>query len=378
MAGAAAPSGYAWPVAPYRVGIVGLGRMGRTIDDEGHHQYAPFAIAAACSASPLLQVVAGCDLLAERRSAFAARWGVDAVYEDAGEMLAAESLDMVAICTTASGLLKPADRAIDHAFRGDAHADLTVAAVEAGLPMVYVEKAMASSLERADEVRDAVHAASAAFNSGVLRRFDRHYQQVRDAIAEGVIGDPIAVVHYAPTTLLHGHIHSIDTISLLLGDPPIDRVRGELVSPASASDGRHVAADPRATYQLRFTTGVEAWSVPAAYWEFEVIGVAGSIRSLDNGGAVVLRSGDRDAPGSWRQRPMPEQAEAQAGEDRGPVVACLEDLVAEHEGHGPTLGNVALTHHITEACLAVAESHLAGGGWLSLPLERRDLYVFHI
>ena len=38
--------------------------------------------------------------------------------------------------------------------------------------MLFVEKAMASSMERADEIRDAIKRNNTLFNTGVLRRFD--------------------------------------------------------------------------------------------------------------------------------------------------------------------------------------------------------------
>ena len=56
----------------------------------------------------------------------------------------------------------------------------------------------------------------------------------------------------------------------------------------------------------------------------------------------------------------------------------LEDLVSAYESGRPSLGNIDITHHITEACLAVAESHRRGGEWVSLPIANRDLYVFHV
>ena len=45
----------------YRVGIIGLGRMGSTIDDEGHTEL-PYSIAASAVGSPRLELVAGADL----------------------------------------------------------------------------------------------------------------------------------------------------------------------------------------------------------------------------------------------------------------------------------------------------------------------------
>ncbi len=94
----------------YRVGIIGLGRMGSTIDDEGH-SLLPYSIAASCRASDHLDIAAGCDLHAEKREAFKDRWGVEALYEDCMEMVRQEQPDIVAVCTTASGLPKPAREA---------------------------------------------------------------------------------------------------------------------------------------------------------------------------------------------------------------------------------------------------------------------------
>ena len=55
----------------YRVAVVGLGRMGSTLD---------ISIAAACQVSDRLELVAGAETIPERRVAFTETWGVDSVY----------------------------------------------------------------------------------------------------------------------------------------------------------------------------------------------------------------------------------------------------------------------------------------------------------
>ena len=356
----------------YRVGIVGLGRMGSTIDDEGHTDQ-PYSIAAACRASERLEVVAGADLRAERREAFGARWGVPALYPDYRQMVAQEAPDLVAVCTTASGLQKPAAEAPNAEFRGDSHAELTVALAQAGVPMLYVEKAMASSAQMAEAARAACERHGTLFNTGVLRRFDNRYQALREAVAAGVIGEPRAAVHFAATNLMHGHVHSIDTLSYLLGDPPLEAVRGELIPRQQRIVGNHVPRDPNATFQLRFAGGVEAWSVPEGEWEFEVLGTEGSVRSLNNGDGVTLRRTTRATRRpAWSEEPLSLPAPV------SPVVACLEDLAEAYESGRPTLSPVDLSARIVEACVAVAESHRQGGTWVQLPLAQRNLYIFHV
>ena len=53
----------------YRVGIIGLGRMGSTIDDEGH-AVKPYSVAACCEVIDRLELVAGSDLQADKRGGF--------------------------------------------------------------------------------------------------------------------------------------------------------------------------------------------------------------------------------------------------------------------------------------------------------------------
>src|SRR5438093_582244 len=112
----------------YRMAIVGLGRMGSTIDAEveGYPSITlPYSIAASAKAISRLELVAGCDLVPAKTEAFSKKWGVERTYTDYQKMLASEKPDMVAICTP-----------------GPLHAQMTIAAAEAGATMIYCEKAM--------------------------------------------------------------------------------------------------------------------------------------------------------------------------------------------------------------------------------------------
>lgn len=338
----------------YRVAIVGLGRMGSTIDDELPPGTPPMAVAAACRLSPFLAVVAGADIDPAKRAAFQARWGVDALYEDYLEMIRQEEPDLVAICT-----------------RGPLHAEMTVGAAEAGAKMIFCEKAMACSMEEADAALAAVSSRGIPFNTGVLRRFNRVYHQARDLIADGAIGEPRTAVHYAGTNLLHGHIHSLDTLSFLLGDPGIVSVWGELLPRELSLDQNRLDSDPNAVYRVEFANGVEATTVPAGTWEFEVLGSRGSVRVLNNGERVLLRQAGDARGRTLREVPVPPVSPHSATQ------FCLEDLVDAYETGRPSLGNVQLTHHLTEACLAVAESHRQGSR-VTLPLANRSLYIHHV
>ena len=304
------------------------------------------------------------DLRPERREAFRERWGVEAVYEDYRQMVAEQQPDLVAVCTTASGLQKPANAAPDASFRGDSHAELSIALAELGVPMLYMEKAMASSPRMADAARDACMAAGTLFNTGVLRRFDNRYDAVRQAIADGAIGTPQAAVQYARSNLMHGHVHSIDTLSFLLGDPPFEAIRGELLPREAGGaprtvEGDHIPSDPDATFQLRFAGGVEAWSVPAGNWEFEVLGSEGVIRSENNGSG--FRCARQTAPGAVRTRCRSRSRFRTHG---ARWWRAWRTWSPAYESGRPTRSPVDLSARVVDACVAVAESHRRGGAWV--------------
>lgn len=338
----------------YKVAIVGLGRMGSTIDDETPPDAPSYSVAAACAESDRLEVIAGADIEPEKRRAFQKRWGVDALYEDYIEMIRSEKPDLVAICT-----------------KGHLHAEMAVRTAQEGVPLIYCEKAMACSMAEADAVRDAVHEHGSLFNTGVLRRFNLVYHQARDLIARGDIGELRAAVHYAPTNLMHGHIHSLDTLSFLLGDPKVASVWGQLVPPDLAIEDNRLDKDPNGVFYITFENGIEATSVPAGPWEFEVIGTRGSVRVLNNGQRVQLRRATDERGRQFQEVDVP------AIEPHSTTRFCLEDLVAAHEEGRQPLGHIDVTHHLTEVCLAVAESHRREER-ISLPLDNRELYVFHV
>jgi predicted dehydrogenase len=284
------------------------------------------------------------------------RWGVESLYNDYREMIEAERPDLVAICT-----------------RGELHAEMTVAVANAGVQMIFCEKAIACSMREADAVLEACGRNNVRFNSGVLRRFDSRYHLARRWIADGGIGTPRCSVHYAPATLMHGHIHSVDTLMYLLGDPKATSVWGELVPRDAVISGNRIPQDPHAVYRIEFDNGVEAMTIPAGNWEFEVLGSDGAIRGLNNGVGWQFRKVEV-VGGKYRhfqEVPAPQAPSFSATQ------FLLEDLVHAFEENRPALGDVDICHRATEICLAVAESHRVKSR-VSLPLANRDLYVWHV
>ena len=148
-------------MAQYRAAIIGLGWMGmlydlaqRTgewhVDDidrptpelDIHRQFyfhnhpgeegLPSSYAEALWNRPEIDLIAAAERDRKRLRAFTERYGVQAVYEDAEEMLRKEKPDIVAIATNTKH-----------------RADLTCLAVECGAKGIFTEKPMAHTLEEA-------------------------------------------------------------------------------------------------------------------------------------------------------------------------------------------------------------------------------------
>ena len=145
--------------APRRIGVIGVGRIGRM-----HAELLARRV-------PGAQVSAVCDLHAESARAVADELGVPAA-GSVDELLADGATDAVAICTST-----------------DTHAELIVAAAEAG-KAIFCEKPVSLDLAEVDRALDAVRRAGVPFQIGFNRRFDPAHQSVRDAVAAGTIGEP--------------------------------------------------------------------------------------------------------------------------------------------------------------------------------------------
>jgi myo-inositol 2-dehydrogenase/D-chiro-inositol 1-dehydrogenase len=145
--------------APLRIGVIGVGRIGRLHADLVARQVPGAALAA----------VSDPDVEVARR--VAEELGAE-VADTAEDLLARTDVDAVAICSTTA-----------------THADLVVAAARAG-KAIFCEKPVALQLAEVDRALAAVAEAGVPLQIGFNRRFDPAHQAVRDAVASGAVGEP--------------------------------------------------------------------------------------------------------------------------------------------------------------------------------------------
>lgn len=198
--------------ASAKVGIVGLGRLGKRHGENLAHRV------------PGAELVAACSPDADERAWAAQALGVKHVYGEYAQLLAHPGLDTVFLVTP-------------NAF----HPEQIVAGLRAG-KHVFCEKPLSLVLDECLAVEaEARKHPTLKTMIGYVRRFDASYQDARAKIASGAIGRPFIVrsqttdkndpsgffVRFAPKSggiFLDMSVHDIDCARWLLGSLKPKRV----------------------------------------------------------------------------------------------------------------------------------------------------------
>lgn len=221
-------SGRAGGRAPWRVALVGCGRIGSLLEEDPLRAK-PCTHAGAFASHPAFTLVAGCDLNRERLLRFGRQWHIGAahLYEDYRELFAREQVDVACIATWTG-----------------THAAIVAAALDAGVRALFCEKPLEATVDRA---RAMVHAAAtrqAVFAVDHDRRWCWPYRNARALIASGQLGavrtvngcvltgPPLQDWHSDPVRagagpLLHDGTHLVDAVRFLLDDD-YRSVRGQV------------------------------------------------------------------------------------------------------------------------------------------------------
>ena len=155
--------------AKYRVAIVGAGRIGGLLEGERLPSAfrKPHSHFASYNAVDETEVVAVAGRSEGRLKMFTERYGITNLYIDYREMIEKERPDIVSVTTQTIHKAEVITFAAEHGVRG-----------------IFAEKALCTSLEEADRIRDAVNANGVAFNFGAERRHHDGFQRLREAIAQ--------------------------------------------------------------------------------------------------------------------------------------------------------------------------------------------------
>ncbi len=149
--------------ARLKVGLIGLGRMGRV--------YA----ANLANRVPDAQLTAVADVRADVAEALAGQYGIPKWYQNHRDLISDKEIDAVVIITPTS-----------------THPDLVIACAKSG-KAIFCEKPIALSLDDSARMLEAVKKAGVFFQIGFQRRFDSGYIEAKKKIDAGTIGTPVVL-----------------------------------------------------------------------------------------------------------------------------------------------------------------------------------------
>lgn len=314
-----------------RIGVIGAGIMG-----SDHARTIARRVAGAT-----LSAVADVDL--PRAEQLARETGARAL-ADPLELIAADDVDAVLV-----------------ASHDSSHAELVLACIEAGIP-VLCEKPLTLDADEARSIVEAERSSGRRLVSvGFSRRFDPALVEVRDELRAGAIGRPLlahavhrnldAVAGDSATTIFSSAVHELDQTPWLLGSPLVEVT---WVAPATTSL-LPARQDPQLLL-LRTGDGVlttvEVF-VRAVYGydvRLEVVGETGTL-ALSPAPLVVRDAGlarSTAYPADWRPRyAAAYRAEVQAFVDGIATGEWSADLATASDGLRATLAAHATVEAMT-------------------------------
>ena len=219
-----------------KVGIVGCGMIGKE-----HAKRLQYKIRGC-------EVVAVCDVFEASARETAAMIGGVKVFTDADALISDPDVDAVVVTTP-----------------GQFHKGPILSAIKAGKP-VFSEKPLTTTAADCKEIVDAEMASGKHLvQVGFMRRYDRGYNQVREAIASGKYGVPMIVkcTHRAEgvddsyTTemaVTDTAIHEIDVLPWLLGEGE-EWEEGQVMFPRNTKNAHEGLKDPQ-FMMLRTKSGI--------------------------------------------------------------------------------------------------------------------------
>lgn len=255
-----------------RIGVIGTGAIG-----EDHIRRLTDVITGA-------NVVALSDINLDRAKKIADQYNAK-VYVTGEEVIAAPEVDAIVIASW-----------------DPTHAQYTIAAIKAG-KFVLCEKPLATSAEDCKKIVEAeIGENRQLVQVGFMRRFDRGYKQIKSAVEDGKIGEPLLLhcvhrnripgpKHTTEMSIKNSVIHEIDVLRWLLGE---EYKTAQVLIPKSSRLAADGLRDPQIILletQSGVRIDIESF-VNCQYGydvQCEVVGETGTVR-LPDPAAIVMRS----------------------------------------------------------------------------------------
>ena len=356
----------------YRVAIIGLSDIAagkaRTAPHPALGGATPYSHASAYARVPGCEVVAACDVNPASRERFLTNWGSTwpgaRLYDDAEEMLAKETPDIVSVATP------------DHL-----HADFVVRACELGAKAILCEKPLATTLADCDRMIAAVNAHNVKMNVDHTRRWLGTWWDAKAAIKAGAIGEVRQVIGFlgGPRAMLFRNgTHVVDLINFFAEGTPVwvsgeieegfDHLRNGFVE----SNAHDPNSEPGANAQIGYDNGVRGTYLgmkgALADVGATVIGSEGRIEISRVAERIVVTTKDGLA-----ERPLYLDPIGFRGEYETPGIAgAVADLIRAVETGGPTISPPEEARKAVAVLQGILRSHFLQGRRVRVPGPGED------
>ena len=336
----------------YRAGIIGLGQIGNLFDEDPKRTEI-WTHTGAYLALPDVVLAGGADSDADKRSRFVRRSGTARSYVDYRDLLKAESLDIVSICTPTA-----------------LHCDMVLASVHAGVRAIMCEKPLAATPEQAAEMVEVCQAAGVILAVNHTRRWESIYVRAKQLVTNGVIGRLEAIVGYYPGKVFTMGTHLFDLMRFFGGD--VQWVCGQSPDVRTARD-----EEGSLSGHLRFRSGatgsiVSGWDRTNHIFELDLMGSAGRIRlSGDGAGMELFHFDESPRYSGYRELSSANGVESALGDGEpqaSRLVSAIRDVVeCIGTGKTPSCSGYDGLAAVDIAC-ALCESVKRGNMRIDLPL----------
>lgn len=353
-----------------RAAIIGTGRIGNSYDEEiatrhpptfyqGENRHSglyvtlPVNHAAAYQSLPEFTLVAAANRGQEKLNDFGTRRGIGALYTDFRQLLRDEQPDVVSVCT-----------------QSPEKAEIVIAAAEAGVKAIVVEKALATSMAEADAMLATCEAHGVLLAVNHPYRFSPLVRRAKQLLDEGAIGEITSMTVHAGGGMLHVGTHTFDLMRYFAGDAV--KLYAQVPDYTPAQD---LPADGMVTF-ANGVTGLFTHSHREAQ-SIDIWGKRGHI-SLSSllGDGWLYQVAPTEPPEVKRQYPerltlQPITAEAHT---LSMTQRLLTELAHSLQSGAPLISTGRDGAAALELGLACFASHRAGGP-VTLPLADRALQV---
>jgi UDP-N-acetyl-2-amino-2-deoxyglucuronate dehydrogenase len=295
-------------------------------------------------------LVAGSTRDPQRQQLFYDKRGNKPIYGDYQKMLQQECPNIVSIATPAT-----------------CHAEMVIAAAEAGVKGIYCEKAMATSLVECDAMIESCKRSGTVLAINYTRRWDDRFRFLQRLIAEKTIGEIQSIqISYGGGRLCRVGSHMSD-LALMFGGDEVVGCSGWLSNADEFDPGGVGLFETRGGMRIVIDGSVGM----TQSFNMAIVGETGLVRLLDGEFSIELWSQDETSEfGLLSRRHLPLNYPV-----GNPMLNAIDDLIVCMEEGGTPKSNGESGRDAFELIAAIYQSHRQHRAFVTLPLEDRGLVI---